>query len=246
MFLFGKSEQLKQQEKLRGNATVLWMNAAVSPIFAAENKNWMIFGGYRYGNKEKTAADYHTLQMQYSAVNHDELLDKMQEILEIGESESYQLMMKRYQDAGFFELRREQLCSEETFPQMKLYQRRWLYDMIRGYKVYGEKAILAFDLCRVLAVAQMGFMVGHLSLEEALDCSWKAAIALQASFTGWEEMCDSFLRGYAFHTQQDKDEPTSSLAARIRLVEELQKSGCPISRTKPFDLHWDTLLEKCI
>ena len=114
--------------------------------------------------------------------------------------------MSRYQNNGFFELRREQLCSEETFPQMKLYQRRWLYDMIQGYKRYGEKAILAFDLCRILAVAQMGFMTGHLSMEEALHHCWKAAIVLQASFSSWEEMCDSFLRGYAFHTQQDKDE----------------------------------------
>ena len=55
MFLFGKNERLQQQEKLRGNPTVLWMNAAVAPIFAAENKNWTIFGGYRFGNKEKTA-----------------------------------------------------------------------------------------------------------------------------------------------------------------------------------------------
>lgn len=53
MFLFGKNERLQQQEKLRGNPTVLWMNAAVAPIFAAENKNWTIFGGYRFGNKEK-------------------------------------------------------------------------------------------------------------------------------------------------------------------------------------------------
>ena len=52
MFLFRKNERLQQQEKLRGNATVLWMNAAVAPIFAAENKNWTIFGGYRFGNKE--------------------------------------------------------------------------------------------------------------------------------------------------------------------------------------------------
>ena len=76
MFLFGKNERLQQQEKLRGNATILWMNAAVAPIFAAENKNWTIFGGYRFGNKEKTAADYQKLQMQYSAVNHEEVLDK--------------------------------------------------------------------------------------------------------------------------------------------------------------------------
>ena len=178
MFLFRKNKRLQQQEKLRGNATVLWMNAAVAPIFAAENKNWTIFGGYRFGNKEKTAADYQKLQMQYSAVNHEEVLDKIQELQEIGESEAYHLLMSRYQNNGFFELRREQLCSEETFPQMKLYQRRWLYDMIQGYKRYGEKAILAFDLCRILAVAQMGFMTGHLSMEEALHHCWKAAIVL--------------------------------------------------------------------
>lgn len=91
------------------------------------------------GNKEKTAADYQKLQMQYSAVNHEEVLDKIQELQEIGESEAYHLLMSRYQNNGFFELRREQLCSEETFPQMKLYQRRWLYDMIQGYKRYGKR-----------------------------------------------------------------------------------------------------------
>ena len=38
MFLFRKNERLQQQEKLRGNATVLWMNAAVAPIFAGEKE----------------------------------------------------------------------------------------------------------------------------------------------------------------------------------------------------------------
>lgn len=40
--LIRKNERLQQQEKLRGNPTVLWMNAAAAPIFAAENKNWTI------------------------------------------------------------------------------------------------------------------------------------------------------------------------------------------------------------
>lgn len=92
-----------------------------------------------------------------------------------------------------FALTPEQLRSQEIFPQIQPNQLNWLCRMIDGYKAYAENAVLAYDLCRAIAVAQMGFMVGHLTLEEGLKFCWQASVILQDHFSGWDELLQKLL-----------------------------------------------------
>ena len=111
--------------------------------------------------------------------------------------------MDHYRQRGFFALTPEQLRSQEIFPQIQRNQLNWLCRMIDGYKAYAENAVLAYDLCRAIAVAQMGFMVGHLTLEEGLKFCWHPVI-LQDHFSGWDELLQSYLLGMAYPQHEEK------------------------------------------
>ena len=80
LFSLRNTPQIRAQRELLNDAAVLWYNAVCAPIFATENKDWKIFGGYWAGKKERMQADYQILQTEYSAVNRQELIDKLYEI----------------------------------------------------------------------------------------------------------------------------------------------------------------------
>lgn len=237
LFSLRNTPQIRAQRELLNDAAVLWYNAVCAPIFATENKDWKIFGGYWAGKKERMQADYQILQTEYSAVNRQELMDKLYEIAQTGERFHYNHLMNEYQNRGFFELSREQICMDTAFPHLSLYQRRWLYDMIAGYKTYEEKALLGYDISRAIYGAQLGFTAGHLGAVEALTLCKEFGKTLQAAFSNWEEFTNSYLLGYEYYTQQDKQDLSSGLAQRIYLIERLhQEKG-------PFDLEWNVVLE---
>lgn len=184
MFLFRKNAHQVEQKELMEIDTVLWFNIAAAPVFLHQGKDWRIFGGYWAGNKEKISQDYERLRSQYSAVCKQDVLEKLDELMQQGEHFAYQQEMDHYRQRGFFALTPEQLRSQEIFPQIQPNQLNWLCRMIDGYKAYAENAVLAYDLCRTIAVAQMGFMVGHLTLEEGLKFCWQASVILQDHFSG--------------------------------------------------------------
>ncbi len=228
--------QRKIQREFSNHPLMLWCNAAVAPIFIANNKDWRIFGGYYAGKKERVQKDYSMLQEEYRVVNREELLEKLNELSQTGVRFHYNHLMEEYRERGFFDLSREQLCMDDLFPQLELYQRRWLYDMIQGYKAYDKRALLGYDISRAIYAAEAGFMVGHIEQEETFNLCLEFAKTLQAAFSCWEELTNSYLLGYAFQTQEDKQNLSSSLAHRIHLVEQLYQDKIK----GPFTLDWNT------
>ena len=49
LFSLRNTPQIRAQRELLERPYVLWYNAVCAPIFAAENKDWKIFGGYWAG-----------------------------------------------------------------------------------------------------------------------------------------------------------------------------------------------------
>lgn len=234
MFLFRKNVHQIEQKELMEIDTVLWFNVAAAPVFLHESKDWRIFGGYWAGNKEKISQDYERLQSQYNAVCKQDVLEKLDELMQQGERFAYQQEMDRYRQSGFFALTPKQLCSQEAFPQIQPNQLEWLCRMIDGYKTYAENAVLGYDLCRVIAVAQMGFMAGHLTLEEALRYCWQASVILQDNFSSWDELLQSYLLGLAYPQQGEQPLPS---------LEELKQQLLQYD-PQLFDLEWELPLEE--
>ena len=144
--------------------------------------------------------------------------------------------MNEYRNRGFFDLSREQICMDAAFPHLSLYQRRWLYDMIAGYKTYEEKALLGYDIS--LGIRRSAWIYCRTSGNEgSIGVTSYSAKTLQAAFSNWEDFTNSYLLGYEYHTQQDKQDLSSGLAQTIYLIEQLHKEK------GPFDLDWNIALE---
>lgn len=234
MFLFRKNAHQIEQKELLEIDTVLWFNVAAAPVFLHQGKDWRIFGGYWAGNKEKTSQDYERLQSQYSAVCKQDVMEKLDELMQQGERFAYQQEMDHYRQSGFFALTPEQLRSQEAFPQTQPNQLEWLCQMIDGYKTYAENAVLGYDLCRAIAVAQMGFMAGHLNLEEALKFCWQASVILQDNFSSWDELLQSYLLGMAYPQQGEQP-----LVCWEEFKQQLLQYDPQL-----FDLEWELPLEE--
>lgn len=68
---------------------------------------------------------------------------------------------------------------------------------------WGERGILAWDMCRLAALAQWGYTAGYLSYTEALTLTGRAAGVLRGSFGSWEEVYENFLEGYYWCIRED-------------------------------------------
>ena len=100
------------------------------------------------------------------------------------------------------------------------------------YAVYGEHAIDAWDYCRALNLMNFYYVAGYYSEEEAKEKSLEIALELQPLYSSWDELVDSYLRGYEYWAEESSDE-------RRAIYEELQERS-----DNPYAIPYDTPLEK--
>jgi len=70
-------------------------------------------------------------------------------------------------------------------------------------KKWGDKGILAWDLCRAAALVQWGYTAGYVTYSEALSLLEPAAEALRTTFSSWEQVYENFLEGYYWCVRED-------------------------------------------
>jgi len=70
-----------------------------------------------------------------------------------------------------------------------------------------EKGLFAWDCCRHIFLCRIGYLVGYLSKEEAVNSIMKSARLLQKTYDSWTDMGQNYLWGREFwsykHTSQD-------------------------------------------
>ncbi len=60
----------------------------------------------------------------------------------------------------------------------------------------GDKNDLSWNLCRVMQIYGMGFCADYFTREEMIEKSSKVAIQMQQSFSSWDDLIKSYLKGY--------------------------------------------------
>ncbi|MCM1536689.1 MAG: DUF1266 domain-containing protein [Clostridium sp.] len=100
------------------------------------------------------------------------------------------------------------------------------------YKDYGEHAIDAWDYCRALNLLSFYYVAGYYTKEEALDKSLEIAGRLQPMYSSWDELVESYLRGYEYWAEE-------SSAKRRAVYEDLKTR-----EDNPFSVDYHTVLEK--
>ena len=211
--------------------TVQWFNASYAILTDANGQDYNLFGGAEpgtvmemqyqamldssWGVTDRTSAD-ETLDWILTEGHRDdfmitgELLSMMVE--ECGEEGLVDFLMQEYDES-----------QEEADFDAATYQM---------YKEYGETAIDGWDYCRALSLLSFYYMAGYYTKEEALDKSLEIAQTVQPLFGSWDELIDSYLRGYEYWAEADSSE-------RREIYEELLAAD-----DNPFRVDYNTTLEK--
>lgn len=100
------------------------------------------------------------------------------------------------------------------------------------YEEYGEHAIDAWDYCRALNLMNFYYVAGYYSAQEAMDKSLEIAQELQPLYSSWDELINSYLRGYEYWAEESSEE-------RRGVYEDLLERS-----DNPYAIPYDTVLEK--
>lgn len=107
-----------------------------------------------------------------------------------------------------------------------------LADGYQYYQEFGPEAIDAWDYCRAMNLLGFYYLAGYYTEQEALDTSLELAQAIQPLYNSWDELIDSYLRGYEYWAEESSDE-------RRAVYEELKSR-----EDNPFAVDYHTTLEK--
>ena len=211
--------------------TVQWFNASYAILTHANGQDYNMFGGAKPGMIMET--QYKSLLDNSWGVTDrasaDETLDW---ILTEGHRDGFmitgELLTMMVEECG------EEGLVDYLMQEFDESQDEAEYDAAtyQMYKEYGETAIDGWDYCRALSLLSFYYMAGYYTKEEALDKSLEIAETVQPLFGSWDELVDSYLRGYEYWAEEDSTE-------RREIYEELLEAD-----DNPFRVDYNITLEK--
>lgn len=107
-----------------------------------------------------------------------------------------------------------------------------LADEYAMYEEFGPNAIDGWDYCRAMNLVSFYYLAGYYTEQEALDKSLEIAQTMQPLFGSWDELADSYLRGYEYWAEESSDE-------RRAIYEDLKSRA-----DNPYAVDYNTSLEK--
>lgn len=211
--------------------TVQWFNASYAILTYANGQDYNLFGGAEPGMMMEI--QYQSiLDGSWGVTDRASADDTLDWILTEGHRDDFmitgELLEQMAEECGEDELENFLIEEFEETPEEAEFDVA-TYNM---YKEYGETAIDGWDYCRALSLLSFYYMAGYYTKEEALDKSLEIAQTVQPLFSSWDELIDSYLRGYEYWAEEDSSE-------RRALYEELVAAD-----DNPFRVDYNTTLEK--
>lgn len=222
-------------KKTEVSDTVKWFNASYAILTELNDWDYTMFGGMKANeiNKQLEIALLDEWWGVTDRASADETLDW---ILTEGHRTGFAEDML-YLEELESELEEEMLDEERVFFYEYLFdieedEAQYLADSYSMYKEYGENAIDGWDYCRALNLMGYYYIAGYYTEQEALDKSLEIAEQVQPMFGSWDELIDSYLRGYEYWAEESSDE-------RRAVYEDLKTRD-----DNPFAVDYNTTLEK--
>ncbi|MDR2025915.1 MAG: DUF1266 domain-containing protein [Hungatella sp.] len=113
------------------------------------------------------------------------------------------------------------------FGGMKANEAFYLAKGYDDYIKYGAGAIDGWDYCRAASLCGWYYIAGYYTEQEALDKSLEIAQTIQKRFSSWDEMMESYLRGYEYWAYESGD-------ARREVYEDIKTRD-----NSPYLLDWN-------
>ncbi len=186
--------------------TIRWFNASYAVLTDLNNWDYNLFGGLP-ANDDSAAIEQELLKSWWDVTDRASADSTLEWILTEGHRADFKANMQTLTEDGFGDVPAEDRVSvlvesyglnnedAETYANA--------FDM---YTQYGETAIDGWDYCRALSLMGYYYLAGYYTEQEALDKSLEIAQMAQPLFETWDDLMDSYLRGYEYWNGDSSDE----------------------------------------
>lgn len=181
-----------------------WATACSAQLFSQNDCGlWSLSG--EEPTEKNIADEKRLLQEWWSISSRSELLDALNSQLNDGHNSawmSYRRMINQNNPGDFAKTLVKAAANPPEVGSRT--------DLVLEYgNKFGERGILAWDLCRYICLCRWGYKVGWLSEEEAYERIMPVARRLQSTYGSWKQMGEEYLVGRNFwstkHYEQDKE-----------------------------------------
>lgn len=228
----GEQSDTEEEASVELTDTVRWFNASYAILTELNGWDYNIFAGLPANDMVKEL-EVQSLEQWWSVTDRKSADETLDWALTEGHRTEFAGLMQELSDAGMGEVAPEERVNfmlqhyEVTEEKAQLYV-NW-YAM---FEQYGAGAIDGWDYCRALNLVSFYYLAQYYTEEEALDKSLEIAQMVQPLFGSWEELVDSYLRGYEYWAEESADE-------RREVFEDLKSRP-----DNPYQVDYHTQLEK--
>lgn len=217
--------------KVEASDTERWITASYAVLTEINGWDYTYFPGNTTSDMNEMIQQ-ESLKQSWGVEDRASANETLQWVLEEGHRTEFAEDMKYLEECGLGEIPADERVDallavfEMTKEEASLYAKN--YEI---YESYGEHAIDAWDYCRALNLMSFFHVAGYYEREEALEKSLEIAKELQAKYTSWDELMESYLCGYEYWAEESSEE-------RRAIYEELKSR-----EDNPYAVDYNTVLE---
>lgn len=183
---------------------ILWINGTYAVLTELNGGDYTLFGGMK-ANEANKQLELGALKEWWSVTDRASADENLNWLLDEGHRTDYASLMQSLEEDGASELEQAELVeyfSDVTGDENEAFYLAEGYD---DYIKYGAGAIDGWDYCRAASLCGWYYIAGYYTEQEALDKSLEIAQTIQKRFSSWDEMMDSYLRGYEYWAYESGD-----------------------------------------
>lgn len=212
------------QEKL--TPQMLWINGTYAVLTELNGGDYRLLGGMQAteANKQRKID---SLKESWNITDSASAQQTINWLLTEGHRTEYASLMRSMEQDGYSALSSQALAKALADRFDDADTASSLARSYEQYKKSGPNTIDAWDYCRAVSLCGWYYIAGYYSKQEAYNQSLEIASILQARFSSWDELMDSYFYGYEFWSQESSDE-------RRKVYEKIKQRD-----DSPYRLDWN-------
>lgn len=212
--------------------TVRWFNATYAVLTDLNNWDYNRFAGLP-ANEDSMALEKSSLEEWWSVTDRASADETLDWILTEGHRSDFAFDIETLKENGVGDVPAEERMAyiEDNF-DLETEDCQFYADIYNMYEEYGETAIDGWDYCRAMNLMSFYYLAGYYTEQEALDKSLEIAQTMQPLFDSWDDLIESYMRGYEYWAEESADD-------RRAVYEDIKTRS-----DNPYALDYHTTLEK--
>ena len=222
-----------QDSPEQGTSNVLlWINGTYAVLTELNGNDYTLLGGIELTQANQNGTIL-SLEQAWGVTDRATADTTIDWLLTEGHRVGYAGLMEALDELGAAEMTEDALVAylNSNYSFTSDDEPVYLARSYSYYRTYGSGAIDGWDYCRAMSLAGWYYTAGYYTEEEAMQKSLEIAEIIQARFSSWDEMMDSYLMGYEYWSSTSSEQ-------RRTVYEEIKAR-----ENSPFSLDWNLPLE---